>query len=232
MMMQTCYGVKVQTFSFYFSLSLSLGAEIWLDHVPKSQFNKLESFQHKILKNSIMAFKTTSKSCTICLTNIEPLKTHVTIRQTKFLIKHKNRPLPQHQTLTHYTHYTKATAINNTHTNTNDTFKKFFPTSPIPKFIHPNYYTTQFITGHGHFYSYLFRFKIYNTPYCICTQTPQIEQTPEHLLLHCPIYYTTKSKLNLHQITQLHQFTKNKTNYKQFTKLCKHIYTHLKTYIP
>src|SRR5699024_2564803 len=80
---------------------IAYGAEIWLDHVLKSHINKLESFQYKILRNSIMAFRTTSKSCTACLTNIEPLHTHLKIKQTKFLLIFKNKPLPQNTTLKH-----------------------------------------------------------------------------------------------------------------------------------
>ena len=40
------------------------GSEIWIDHITKSHIKKLESIQYSIIRNAIIAYKTTSLACT------------------------------------------------------------------------------------------------------------------------------------------------------------------------
>src|SRR5271154_2488635 len=42
---------------------------------------------------------------------------------------------------------------------------------------------TQFLTGHGNFRSYLHRFKIIDSPSCMCG----MDETVDHVLFHCPV---------------------------------------------
>src|SRR5699024_7443018 len=63
----------------------------------------------------------------------------------------------------------------------------FFPTLQhrlLARFFTPNFYSTQFISGHGKFGSYLHRFNIQPINYCYCD--PYSIQTPIHLLFECP----------------------------------------------
>lgn len=50
-----------------------------------------------------------------------------------------------------------------------------------------DFYTTQFISAHGYFNEYRFRFGLSNDRYCPnCLITDQLhDDTPEHLIFHC-----------------------------------------------
>ena len=48
-----------------------------------------------------------------------------------------------------------------------------------------NYFTTQFITGHGNFSSYKERFKIAQNGHKKCIQCNILDDSPEHALLYC-----------------------------------------------
>ncbi|XP_022130689.2 uncharacterized protein LOC111004132 [Pieris rapae] len=50
----------------------------------------------------------------------------------------------------------------------------------------------QILTGHGAFAYYLHRFKIRTSPTCACSDE---EQTVEHVLLHCPIFASSRHDL-------------------------------------
>jgi ribonuclease HI len=67
---------------------------------------------------------------------------------------------------------------------------KFFPTVQhrfSAKFIHLNYVLTQFLTGHGKFNQYLYRFKLKDSPNCECDE--QSIQTPIHLIFNCSMFH-------------------------------------------
>ena len=112
------------------------------------------------------------------------------------------------------------------HQNANNTFKSFFPSHKIPKHITPNFFTTQFYTGHGHFQKYLYRFTHSHTELCTCSNTTQ---DPTHLLLNCTHYTNIKYDLHLHNVNTLEEFIQNKNTHNNFKHLCTHIYKHLKT---
>ncbi len=61
------------------------------------------------------------------------------------------------------------------------------------QYFESNFFTTQFITGHGKFNTYLQRFKQRNDNKCPCDNFP--EQTPEHILFHCEIYEQQRHNL-------------------------------------
>ena len=205
---------------------LTYGSEIWINHITKKQIQKLESTQHQILRHSIMGYRTISKACTTLLTRIEPIHTNIQIKQTKFLYRQN---IPQeclnHITIEQFIDTTKQNIFAQSHEKTNDTFKHFFPSPYIPKFIKPNFILTQFYTGHGNFQKYLNRFQLSQTDCCTCSNTTQ---DVTHLLLHCTNYTQIKHHLQLHNINSLHQFTQNKEIHKKFIELCKHIHTHIK----
>ena len=209
--------------------TITYGCEIWADHITKTHTKKLESLQHTILKNSVMAYKTVSKTCITSLTNIEPIHTHILIRQSKFKLKFGLLSISPDINLKDYFINIKTSALIEAHHSTNNIFQSFFPSTPLPKHIRPNFYTTQFITGHGHFLAYLHRFNLSPTNICLCSQP---HQDPTHLLLFCPRYTQIKTHLKLHTITTLHDFVNHNNTYTAFEKLCKHIYKDLKTHIP
>lgn len=201
------------------------GSEIWSDHITASHSNKLESLQHSILKNIIGAYRTTSRQCAAILTNIEPVMTYIKSRQLKFKVSQGLITLPPCTTLENQIEQYRNQAMTKAFKETNDNFRKFFTTQIIPKHVVSNFYTTQFLTGHGHFRSYLFRFNLTNTEHCTCCAT---SQTPEHLLLGCPEYAQIKRELKVDRIKHLHEYTANQHNFNKLQILCKHIYIDLK----
>ncbi|KAH8312410.1 hypothetical protein KR044_010658, partial [Drosophila immigrans] len=51
---------------------------------------------------------------------------------------------------------------------------------------HINFHITQFITGHGGYRKYLFKYRHEDSPEC--PNCPDSEEDPEHVLYHCPRY--------------------------------------------
>ncbi|KAF7490453.1 Putative protein in type-1 R1DM retrotransposable element [Sarcoptes scabiei] len=203
---------------------MSYGSEIWYDQITKRQIKKLESLEHQILRNSIMAFKTVSKACTNSLAKVETLDTFIQAKKMKFL--HKNQIQTINTTdIESFIKEFKANKLNENLELTNETFRQFF-TTRIPNYIHTNYYTTQFFTGHGPFNEFLNRIKITNTPTCQCNNASL--QNPTHLLLECSKYARIKRKLKLDNTSQLSSFVNSSENFKQFKKLCKYIHDDLR----
>ncbi|UYV81606.1 hypothetical protein LAZ67_20001679 [Cordylochernes scorpioides] len=65
----------------------------------------------------------------------------------------------------------------------NELFKKFFPIA-VPNFISSDKFTTLFLTGKGPFLSFIFKLNVINDPTCECRLDVE---SPEHLLLTCPL---------------------------------------------
>ena len=105
------------------------------------------------------------------------------------------------------------------HSGCNHTLKLFFPSPILPKHLAHSYYTTQFVTGHGFFRSYLNKMRLAETETCECGHN---SQTPMHLLSSCTIthhilrqhYTSTPTSLHTHTTTQ---------NYHKFISICKQI---------
>jgi hypothetical protein len=75
------------------------------------------------------------------------------------------------------------------------TTKLFFPTVFSRQLASMDLYnpiTTMFLTGHGPFQAYYFRFGLSQTNICACSQGPQDIQ---HLLLFCPCYHIQRQDL-------------------------------------
>jgi len=69
--------------------------------------------------------------------------------------------------------------------------KLFFPTiynRISAKHFKPNFISTQFISSHGNFKSYLIRFKLSDEWMCECERSLE---TPLHILLECDKYRST-----------------------------------------
>lgn len=205
---------------------LAYAAEIWLDHVLKSFIKKLESFQYVVLRNSIMAFRTVSKACVTTLTGTEPIYVYLKARQDKFRERRGSLILPDDTTITEHLEQAKSRALEDAFLETNPTFRGFFPSYPLPKGIMPDYYTTQFLTGHGHYLSYLHRFGHSEADSCTCSSTPQ---TATHLLLHCPRYTQIRLNMNIHTFTALDEYTR--MPFYTFKAFCRHIYDDIKAFV-
>ncbi|XP_048481539.1 uncharacterized protein LOC125489547, partial [Plutella xylostella] len=76
--------------------------------------------------------------------------------------------------------------------------KMFFPDAveayKLVRKIKPAGILTQVMTGHGGFSEYLNRFKCKESPSCICD--PNCAETVEHVLLDCPVHYSSDSDTN------------------------------------
>ncbi|KAF7489147.1 Retrovirus-related Pol polyprotein from type-1 retrotransposable element R1 4 [Sarcoptes scabiei] len=205
---------------------LTYGSEIWSDHINKKQKNNLESLQHQFLKNSIMGFKTISKTCAQSLTKTLLLQTHIDIKGMKFFHNNHIQRIDTND-LKAYIQDFKRTKLIENFALTNQNFQSFFVHNFIPKFVRTSFYTTQFFTGHGPFAEYLHRLRIINHNSCSCDSSSI--QNPSHLLLNCPHYALIKTELNFNHITDLSSFVASKDNFKRFKKLCKYIHDHLRS---
>jgi ribonuclease HI len=118
-----------------------------------------------------------------------------------------------------------STSQNGSHT------KKFFPTimdrQKCTQYFTSNFYTTQFITGHGKFNTYLQRFKLRNDNKCPCDDFS--EQNPEHIIFHCQIYEQQRQNLKNKSVEKYGSFPCtaqqliNKDIYCIFKDFCKNV---------
>lgn len=84
------------------------------------------------------------------------------------------------------------------------------------------YYSTQFITGHGNFSSFLKLINVYTTDRCVvCGE----KDSPEHTLLDCPIsasHRETIQEMRIFEPEDFHKFLKPK-NTEKFNEICRSI---------
>lgn len=64
-----------------------------------------------------------------------------------------------------------------------------------------NFHLTQFLSGHGCFRKYLHRFGHAESP--LCPACPSNEETPEHVLFHCPRFRAARDGMLAESITSL-----------------------------
>lgn len=82
----------------------------------------------------------------------------------------------------------------------NTWIKKLIPYRNFDKWINrnfglPNFYTSQFFSGHGAFGAYFYRFKIHYTPTCpFCNDT---DDTPEHTFFKCSRFIRERRELEI-----------------------------------
>ena len=77
----------------------------------------------------------------------------------------------------------------------------FFPTLQhrlLARFYNPDFFSTQFISGHGKFGSYLDRLNIRSSSSCHCDSPSP--QTPSHLLFDCPDTRPLQGPIRLHYL--------------------------------
>ena len=94
-----------------------------------------------------------------------------------------------------------------------------------------DFYTCQFITGHGKFNDYLNYLKLSETRTCSNCQSG-VKETPNHLLFECQRFSQLRtSKLQVHEIfdeSHLFKLIKNPNDLmvNDFKYICKYILTH------
>lgn len=98
------------------------------------------------------------------------------------------------------------------------------------KRIDVNFWSTQFLTGHGCFKEYLFRFNISIHPWCNCEGQP--EQTSTHILQDCAAFSDLRHQLarELKQPNNFHEdltCLTNRQNSEAFNTFCKTAITRL-----
>ena len=173
------------------------GFEIWTKFLTKRLIHKLESLQHKILLKTCSAYRTVSRACINVLTGIPPITFYINIiTSSKTIAPQDKKQFIKRQI---------NEKIEQCYLETNDNFKAFI-SLPLPKSLSPNFYNTQFITGHGKFNEYLHRIGKESSPFCPCSASTII-QNPIHITLsctNCP-FHINNTKLNNHNI---HEFNK------------------------
>jgi hypothetical protein len=88
--------------------------------------------------------------------------------------------------------------------------------------MNPTQNFTTLVTGHGNTKSYLYRFKIIDTPYCQCGYG---NQTTEHILIECSILQEDRERL-IAEVAKTDNWPINKdmlikNHYKAFVKFTK-----------
>ncbi|KAF7496079.1 hypothetical protein SSS_03037 [Sarcoptes scabiei] len=104
---------------------MTYASEIWIDQINKKQKSKLESMQHQLLRNSIMAFRTVSKACALSLTKITSLETFIEIKKIKFFHKNHLQRIDTENFDMYIKELIRAKILENFE-NTNQNFKSFF----------------------------------------------------------------------------------------------------------
>lgn len=104
--------------------AITYGCQIWAKHLNKKQINKLDSTQHKIILKCLQAYRTVPHNITSILSHTPKLSDYI---QT--LYRTNNIPDAGARKLA-ITTETKEN-IRSYHTQTNNTFKSFFPTPPL-----------------------------------------------------------------------------------------------------
>lgn len=112
-----------------------------------------------------------------------------------------------------------------------DWTKNFIPSSQYISTKLPSicdFFTTQIITGHGCFKTYLFDFGIAKSNWCIVCKRHDLnaEDTPEHALFYCVKNYKDElAKLYIYSSKDLHRALKDENRIMAFRELCKNIVT-------
>uniref|UniRef100_A0A834RGF1 Uncharacterized protein n=1 Tax=Sarcoptes scabiei TaxID=52283 RepID=A0A834RGF1_SARSC len=122
---------------------MTYGFEIWSDQINKKQKNNFESLQHQFLENSIMGFKTISKTCAQSLKKTVLLQTHIDIKGMKFFHNNHIQRIDTNDLNANIQDF-KRTKLMENFALTNQNFQSFFVHNFIPKFVLTNFYTTQF----------------------------------------------------------------------------------------
>lgn len=87
-----------------------------------------------------------------------------------------------------------------------------------------DFYTTQVITGHGSFKSYMHRFKITNDNLCITCKNSKLEaiDSPEHALFFCNNNQLKELQtMVINTPGDLYKILEDKENISTFKELCK-----------
>lgn len=106
------------------------------------------------------------------------------------------------------------------------TTKLFFPTLLDRRkalYFCPDFFTTQFISGHGKFREYLFKFKITDSNVCPCGEP----QSSCHLLLSCPLLADIRSNVNPNSVQSLSSLFLSLSTSLSFTYFVKNIHDRL-----
>ncbi|UYV67968.1 hypothetical protein LAZ67_5002657 [Cordylochernes scorpioides] len=174
---------------------VTYGSEIWYKFINKRSKQRLNSQQYQILLWVVRAYKTTSSNCIHSLAKIPILTDQIESLIIKYDLANLSKEeinvfRPHAPTIIHnYIESRMAETI----ANTNETFRKFFPFG-IPFYFRPNFYNSQFVTGHGNFGEFLSKIGATDDPSCFCGKE---NQDSMHLLMECPIFHSYRRKKHL-----------------------------------
>ncbi|UYV74540.1 hypothetical protein LAZ67_12000078 [Cordylochernes scorpioides] len=164
--------------------TISYATNIWFPFITAAKRSKLNSIQYQILIRCIHAYRTSSSYITHILAKTPLLSDYLELLQTKYNMTNYLTDLTLKKTL--------QKELNKLYldlkfkfylSQSNELFKKFFPIA-VPNFISSDKFTTLFLTGKGPFLSFLFKLNAINDPTCECRLDVE---SPEHLLLSCPL---------------------------------------------
>ncbi|UYV67441.1 hypothetical protein LAZ67_5000616 [Cordylochernes scorpioides] len=171
---------------------LTYGSEIWYKFINKRSKQRLNSQQYQILLWVVRAYKTTSSNCIHSLAKIPILTDQIESLIIKYDLANLSKEeinvfRPHAPTIIHnYIESRMAETI----ANTNETFRKFFPFG-VPFYFRPNFYNSQFVTGHGNFGEFLSKIGATDDPSCFCGKE---NQDSMHLLMECPMFHSYRNK--------------------------------------
>lgn len=208
--------------------AICYASEVWYDHLNKKQKSKLNSIQRAFVIRCISAYRTVSFSNSNFLANMEQIDCFIEIKTAKFRFKHNIQVSNEIEQITgipiaaldfdmlnSVLREYKKNKMSISYRNCSEHLKLFFPTSPVPKHISPDFFTTQIFTGHGCFRSYLHRMHIVDSATCPCDN--QSTQTVHHVMFTCRKVGGTFGPPPLH----LNQLINSPSRYSAFKIKCK-----------
>ena len=192
---------------------ITYASEAWYPYINKKESRKINSIQYNILKFVVSAYRTTSFECIHLLADIPLITDYIELMKSKKVLSIQGMDNDFIKSAIN----TEMDKLRNKYlNNANNNFRQFFPTG-VPKYFSPNFYSTQFVTGHGNFKEYLHNIGKTDTPSCTCNHIDI--QSPIHLLTACDNFTTP--------FHSPHLYISSQKNAIKFNNICKHILLHL-----
>lgn len=205
------YGVKRRSYNLIYNAVyvpiVCYGAPVWQHRADNAHVKRtLRSSQGSVLRSKIGAYRTLSFMAATVLNGAPPIELVIKERA-------QIQSLKQGRIATTRSEIERAT---------NDSWQNEWDTAITGRYTYEilpnirrykelqfniNHVSTQYLTGHGCFGSYLHRFGKRPAPFCTFCGPANVEETPHHLFFDCPKYQLSENRNRLMTRTQELQLT-------------------------
>ena len=198
------YGLKYTDrkilYSALFRSIIEYGSTVYYPKISDKTKNKIKREQRKILLGVISAYRTVSYSATNVIAGILPINLQIERRNE---VKNMNRALLNERETRERKGeiYEKYLNLWQTQFNNEQKGRRTYAIIPNIKeriqneHLKPDFYVTQFLTGHGNFGEYLKKYKITDNDKCL---NCNIEiDTPDHTFQCCSAFREIREKFKI-----------------------------------